>query len=131
MTSSNFDDCKTGRSAGWVRDARGIDDNLAIRIRQARPVAHQPADFDKRAVVVGGRHKPTLTGVPKVALTAIVDQAHNSTRGHSCADPRPSRPFGYGPLLHADAHLPGNEREGWVMSHKIDLGCRHIHSGAA
>jgi hypothetical protein len=24
-----------------------------------------------------------------------------------------------GSLLHADAHPPDNEREGWVMSHKL------------
>jgi hypothetical protein len=32
--------------------------------------------------------------VQKIALTAIVDQAHNSKRGRSCADPRTSRRLG-------------------------------------
>ena len=34
--------------------------------------------------------------VQKIALTAIVDQAHNSKRGRSCADPRTNRRLGRG-----------------------------------
>ena len=42
---------------GALEDARGIDPNLAIRIRQARPVAHQPADFGKRAIQINRRDR--------------------------------------------------------------------------
>jgi hypothetical protein len=42
---------------GALEDARGIDANLAIRIRQACPVAHQPADFGKRAIQINRRDR--------------------------------------------------------------------------
>ena len=58
------------------------------------------------------------------------------TRGHSCTDPAAEAPFGPGLTLSDRFYTPtlirpDNRREGWLMSHKIDLGCRHIHSGAA
>src|SRR5262249_29278257 len=42
---------------GTLEDARGIDPNPAVRIRQARPVAHQPADFGKRAIKINRRDR--------------------------------------------------------------------------
>ena len=49
MTSSNFDRLhdRQVRGLGALEDATGIDADLTIRIRHARSVAHQPADFGK------------------------------------------------------------------------------------
>jgi hypothetical protein len=50
--------------------------------------------------------------------------------------PTAKLPFGSGLTLSDRFYTPtlirpDNEREGWAMSHEIDLGCRHIHSGVS
>jgi len=58
MISSNFVDCKTGRSAGFLalEYMPGIDAGLAERTAEIGCVAHEAAGRDEFAIAVDGRH---------------------------------------------------------------------------
>ena len=75
-----------------------------------------------------------MTLSKKLHLTAILGEAHNSNKRPLLRGPTDKPPFGS--LTLSDRFVRRRSSalkragKGWVMSHKIDLGCHRIHSGA-
>jgi hypothetical protein len=74
----------------------------------------------------------TVTAIQKIAFAAIVDQAHTQTRGHSCADPRPSRRLGRANSVGVSFELRGrfsSERQNPAPVSAPEAGFVHQSSG--